>query len=186
MAPGRLTRRAWRTTIISVFVLVVDEAALAQEGGGGLLPAGDRLVPNPACDTVTVLYDKVQELDAACPGAPAQCTPGCGAALFPLLDICASFLDALYAFDAADGERDNRAGVFYQLRDTCAATPSSEVIAELRPLWADGRCPDDWMEDVSATAVGEAECRDVRPNCEVLSKVMSCETDMCPGTACAL
>eukprot|EP01045_Picozoa_sp_COSAG04_P017744 COSAG04_NODE_1591_length_6214_cov_29.260095_5_plen_172_part_00 len=126
------------------------------------MPPGAQLRPNPDCDTFSAVSERVGELDAACPGAPEQCSPSCGAALLPFLDVCGSFIDALNVFDDADGSHDDRAGVFYQLRESCLATPSGQILERLQPLWASGQCPTDWMEDVSATAVQEAACADAR------------------------
>lgn len=156
---------------------------------GQLMPAGGAalLRPNAECDTFTAVAQRVSELDAECPGAPDRCTVSCGAALFPFLDECTSFVDQLFLFDNADGRSDGRASAFYTLRDTCDAIPSGQIIDELRPLWSAGQCPDDWMEDVSTTAVPEAACEDVLPACAagVAAGFYDCAIMLCPSCAMA-
>ena len=151
---------------------------------GQLLPpgAGAALRPNADCDTFSALTERVRALDAECPGAPQLCTVACGAALFPFLDACGSFVDVLNVFDDADGTHDGRAGTFVYLARSCAAIPSAQLLGVLEPLWSAGQCPDDWMEGVGTTAVEQAACVDARGDdtCKVMTTVMSCETDLCP------
>ena len=99
-----------------------------------LVPAGADFQPNAECDTFSVVIQRTRDLDAECPGAPARCTVACGAALFPFLDECGSFVNALSVFDAADGVRDDQAGTFVELREACNGIPSGQIIGELQPL----------------------------------------------------
>eukprot|EP01046_Picozoa_sp_COSAG06_P048732 COSAG06_NODE_7347_length_2536_cov_382.057037_1_plen_358_part_10 len=153
-----------------------------------LIPAGTTLSNADRCDfSLAEMWNRTQALDAQCPGAPAECTVPCGVALTSFMDSCGAFVDQLYVFDAADGVQDGQAGVFHDLERTCDAIPSSEILAELRPLWSSGECPDDLLDGAATTAVGQAECVDSRgdDSCKVMTTVMDCSADLCPTCAMA-
>ena len=151
------------------------------------MPTGADFQPNAECDTFSVVIQRTRDLDAACPGAPARCTVACGAALFPFLDECGSFVNALSVFDAADGVRDDQAGTFVELREACDGIPSIQIIGELQPLWSAGQCPDEWMEGVSATGVPESTCEDTLPSCAagISAGFYNCAIMLCPTCAMA-
>eukprot|EP01046_Picozoa_sp_COSAG06_P007324 COSAG06_NODE_357_length_16856_cov_7.212687_2_plen_428_part_00 len=124
---------------------------------------------------------------ASCPdGSPTECSVACGASLSPLMDECGSLLDVL--FDAADGLEDGVADVFRSLLRKCNMLSPQEILAELQPLQAAGRCPDSWTEGVGATAVAAGTCADARPNCAQLTQLMTCAGDFCntAGAACVM
>ena len=165
------------TLVIGASLVGRCDRALAQ-----LVPAGADFQPNAECDTFSVVIQRTQDLDAECPGAPARCTVACGATLFPFLDECGSFVNALSVFDAADGVRDDQAGTFVELREACNSIPSGQIIGELQPLWSAGQCPSEWMEGVSATTVPESTCEDTLPSCAagISAGFYDCANMLCP------
>ena len=141
------------------------------------------------------MYARVARLDTTCcpngatdcpGGQPTACSVACGAALSPLMDECGAMLDVL--FDAADGVEDGTADIFRSLLRMCNLLMPQEILGELQPLQAAGRCPDEWTEGVGATAVSAAACSDARPNCAALTQLMTCAGDFCntPGAACVM
>ena len=146
-------------------------------------------------ETMTTLYARVARLDATCcpngvadcpNGSPTACSVACGAALSPLMDECGRLLNVL--FDAADGVEDGTADIFRSLMRKCNTLRPQDILAELQPLQAAGRCPDSWTEGIGATAVAAGACSDARPNCVSLTQLMSCAGDFCNtvGAACAM
>lgn len=144
---------------------------------------------------MTTLYARVARLDATCcpngvadcpNGSPTACSVACGAALSPLMDECGRLLNVL--FDAADGVEDGTADIFRSLMRKCNTLRPQDILAELQPLQAAGRCPDSWTEGIGATAVAAGACSDARPNCVSLTQLMSCAGDFCNtvGAACAM
>ena len=142
-----------------------------------------------------MLDARIARLDATCcpdgttscpHGTPTACSVACGAALSPLMDECGTLLDVL--FDSADGVEDGTADVFRSLLHKCNMLRPRDILAELQPLQAAGRCPDEWTEGVGATAVTAGACTDARPSCAVLTQYMTCAGDFCntAGAACAM
>jgi hypothetical protein len=159
------------------------------------LSQAPRPTAGAGCESLSMLDARVAHLDdtccpdgvASCPdGSPTECSVACGASLSPLMDECGSLLDVL--FDAADGLEDGVADVFRSLLRKCNMLSPQEILAELQPLQAAGRCPDSWTEGVGATAVAAGTCADARPNCAQLTQLMTCAGDFCntAGAACVM
>jgi hypothetical protein len=151
--------------------------------------------PPARCESLATLHARIARLDIACcpsgitscpDGSPTECSVTCGAALSPLMDECGTLLDVL--FDAVDGVEDGVAATLRSLLRMCNMIRPQDILAELQPLQAVGRCPDEWTEGVGATAVAVSACADARPNCEALTQLMSCAGDFCntAGAACAM
>jgi hypothetical protein len=107
-----------KVRVCAAAVMIIGRASVL----GQIIPRGvSPPVGSPDCNTLDVLWDKTQSIDAECPGAPTTCSVSCGAALLPFLDECGSFMDALSVFDDADGVHDGRANRFPQINSSMSS-----------------------------------------------------------------
>ena len=191
--------RFWAAAKVALLLAQLLHDATAQQlmPDGALSPTA--LDPADTCGDIGELFAKVGEINAACCppdstgpaacdgdvnagfGAPEVCSLDCGAALAPLMENCGALLDALAPLDAADGTRDGQATILRALQIKCEEIPPIELLDEIRRLQELGRCPSRLTEGTAATAIGDATCRDERPNCAAMVAVLSCDTDMCPS-----
>ena len=140
--------------------------------------------------SLTTFEDKITSLDAVCcfesagnPGARCtgvSCDVACAAQLLPLLSTCHAIVDML--FDANDGLEDGIASQFDSVYAACMDIDISVVLQALADLQSQGVCPDEDLNGVGETSVGETPCEDVRDGCEqfVASGFMTCARDFAP------
>eukprot|EP01052_Picozoa_sp_SAG31_P030946 SAG31_NODE_3225_length_4519_cov_2.363122_4_plen_189_part_00 len=130
----------------------------AQEAGqasaAGIFPAPEQWL-NGTCDVLT-LHEQVAQVDAHC--ASGECSVECIADLLPLVASCRTFLYRL--LDRLDGTLD---GVYAPLADlltTCQEMPPASLLADLKLLNSQGRCPEEMLDGVGTTEVKAPTCSD--------------------------
>ena len=170
MSAKRLTM--W-TTLLCAAAVAKLAAAQAQGGSIGSVP-GDG-----TCD-LGGLSEAIDAVNSrCCPDDQCGCPTPCSSALLPLLDDCRPVLDALLDMD--DGVEDGVAGMLDVIKDQCLATPSADVLDELKEMHDAGTCSDETLNGVAQTEVTAAPCADSgRVKCAALLLAgLTCkDTDM--------
>eukprot|EP01052_Picozoa_sp_SAG31_P015766 SAG31_NODE_1022_length_10309_cov_9.623874_3_plen_460_part_00 len=157
-----------------------------QQEGGGIFPAPE-LWLNGTCDVLT-LHERVAQADAHC--ARGECGVDCIADLLPLVDSCRTLLYRL--LDGLDGSFDGVYAPLAALLATCEALPPAQLLADLKLLNSEGRCPEELLDGVGTTEVKAPTCTDSwaggRCAAVITTGALSCAVDFCdaPPTAAAL